>query len=278
MARIVPPTHTHEGLHSGPPMYRRGASIVAAAITVGAILPACRDEDGGRVVLAVSNEARVPDDVDALEILVERGGASRFAQRYVLQRGQPLPGTLAVENESVSRDPVTVTVRVQRSDQPGTWRITRKARFSFAKEKTKLLRLPLRYVCLDVVCEADATCIGGVCGSPDVDVDALPDFGSNEEVLGPPEGVKDTTCFDAEACLSGAMEVAVDGCTFVPGAAAGSFNVGLRWKAAALTVVLEPDPQEGYSATSELVTLSSGACAAVTSGDASVVVSTACPS
>jgi hypothetical protein len=161
------------------------------ALLAAAFLPvwACEPTPPTALILALKSEPSVTLEVDAFEVVVARPGATSFAEHYPLGPGgaAQLPGTLTLtpHPDDQASDPFVVTLRGRKN---GFVVIERKARLSFAEEKTKVLRLPLTYPCFrQAPCADDKTCIAGVCLSYEVDVDSLPDLSS----------LLDDGCFDA---------------------------------------------------------------------------------
>lgn len=254
--------------------FRASASGALWALGLTAALSSsCAAKKPTAVVVALSTEGRVPSEVDAIEMVVTRGGSSRFEQVYALPKDATVPGTIALTDDG-GDGPVTVTLRAQRG---GKEVILRKATVGFASEKTKLLRMPLRYSCWTFPCPGDQTCVGGTCQTPDVAVESLPDFSDATPVLVPRGGA----CVDEEACVAGAQELASAGsktCAFAA-PQGGQFNVVMRWKFAPdHPVIVETDPVEGYTYDGKTITLSGGLCRALDEGRITTVgVSTACP-
>jgi hypothetical protein len=101
-----------------------------------------------------------------------------------------LPGTLALYPESQDELSTPVLV-VLEGKAGGVTKISRRARMSFVKEKSKLLRLELAAACLGVDCsqaatgQADQTCVDGKCDKIAVDAETQPDFSTPEEAIDP---------------------------------------------------------------------------------------------
>ena len=254
-----------------------GASLVALA---SASVGGCAKKKATAIVVAVQSEAPIPKEVDSIEIQVDRGDSTPFFQSYDLTStdGQAhLPGTLALSKQESedSSTPVTVTIRARLGG--GNARVVRQAKLGFIDEKTKLLRMPLRYSCLDfpTACEQGQTCVGGECKAADVDVATLPDFEDKLVAFLPSQG----SCFDesVRGCFANPTPIAlaagaVQNCQLDLGAAGNSnLNVGLHWASAidsAQFNTVDQDPSEGWQfvpGSTSKIQLSPGLCAAVQS-------------
>jgi hypothetical protein len=171
-----------------------GASLIALAVSSAG---GCAKKKATAIVVAVQSEAPIPKEVDSLEIQVDRGDSTPFFQTYDLTTVDGtahLPGTLALSKQESegAGTPVTVTIRARLGS--GKTRVVRQAKLGFIDEKTKLLRMPLRYSCLDfpTACDQGQTCVGGECKTADVDVSTLPDFADKLVAYLPSQG----SCFD----------------------------------------------------------------------------------
>lgn len=182
-------------------MLRSPLSILLAA---SVLLGACASKEATGVVVAVTSEVPVPEEVNELIIEVKSEGDQRFNETYSIvpkdqisgdNRQTTLPGTITVHPKEDALDaPVTVTVKAKLSN--GENRFVRKATVRFVEEKQKLLRMPLRFACMDfpTVCREDETCKAGACVPATVDLDQEPDF-EEEQVFSRPGA-----CFDRVAC------------------------------------------------------------------------------
>lgn len=159
----------------------------------------CANKEPTALTIAVSSEISVPDEIARLEIKVSATGESRFNRRYVLGEGgdATLPGTLTISKDldTESDDPVHVVVIARYKDD--RVRVLREAVVGFTEEKTKLLRMPLRFSCLDFedVCDPGKTCRGGSCVSAEIDAEELDDYDDSHVFA------KDGACFDRDACI-----------------------------------------------------------------------------
>lgn len=230
-------------------------------------LGACGDKKATAIVVAVSTEGRVPEDVSELEIAVERDGQPRFSKSYLMPSDTRVPGTLTLtRDDEDSKSPARVVIRAKDASSK-TWRVVREARVGFSEEKTKLLRMPLRFSCFDAAdCAAGSTCVGGECQDSAVDVETLPEFAGNDAL----SRTKDQGgCFDEAKCLSTWQEIpraAVGAdCSFAAPARVGSFNVLVEWSASkGRRVVLDADAREGFTTNGDRIVLAPGVCKALT--------------
>ena len=265
-------------------------SLTALALLGIATSLSCADEQPTAIVIAVSSEARMPTEIDKITILAKRAGEERFSQLYEFSTEEILlPGTLTLQKPEDAKASESITIRVearsQSDDQP---KMVRESTMGYVENKTKLLKMPLRYSCWKFDdCPDGKVCIGGQCAAPPVDVNSLPEFESNDKLIvvakgdGPGQG-----CFDSEYCLAPEklqpVQFNADKCIFELGSAIApaKLNVAMTWLDVAPEnpVVVEPnDKTEGYTLSNTTVTLSKGLCDAVNQGKASLSVSTACP-
>jgi len=235
-------------------------------------------------VVALSSEVPVPDEVEVVDIEVKRGAKRTFFQRYDLEAGTRIPGTLTLKplsSEDTSA-PIVVTVRAW---SEGKEILLRKASTTFVEEKQKLLRMPLRYSCYEFpeVCGEGKTCKGGSCVDQGVPSQTLPDVVEEQ-------GAGQATCFDDQdsGCMLGRTDVTftaeqlkagnceIDLAKANPDPSKpidpGSLNLMALWSQArdqGHPTVLDLDLAEGWSFVGEsktLVRLADGLCKAVQNG------------
>lgn len=180
------------------------ALLSALALALGALLPpACADDPATSIVVAISSEAAIPKEIDSLSIQITRGDRTRFARSYEVDPTTgtaKLPGTLTVQ-PGEDEDP-DAPVKIQIIGNVRDLQVVlRSATAAFVEGKQKLLRIALRYSCLDapLTCETGQTCIGGRCASDFVNTARLPDLGGGE--VFPTEG--SDGCFDASEGATG---------------------------------------------------------------------------
>lgn len=286
----------------------RGRRIVFAVMktwlylllaSTSALMTSCRDNPSTAVVVAIQSEAPVPDEVNELTIEVKQGNEDRYSEVYkvVPSRAQvdgprttELPGTITIYPSDPDEvgEPVLVRVRARLANGGGD-RLVRQAQLRFVEEKQKLLRMPLRFACLDfpTVCGPDQTCKAGACVSDRVDLEQQPDF-SETQVFARPGA-----CFDREACGDAARTVPVaaafaglpegdctvpiaqlaaqvpesqgDRATVVARIQEGRFNFGFTWVAnpTGKWTVVDQDEDDGWQftdASRQSVRLSRGLC------------------
>lgn len=270
-------------------------SLVLAATTL-AITPGCTERKATAMVVAVSSEIAVPDEVDHLEIHVSSLGASKFDRTYRLGTSgdASLPGTLVIspDDETDPSTPVKVSVVAKYHDT--RVRVLREAIVAFSEEKQRLLRMPLRFSCLDFeeVCGEGATCRGGACVPSTVDIESLPEFDDTQVFA------KEGTCFDRAACIpkdltedmtdylrahaaNGQCEFSIDelraeidtrhtnDTTAPPAIGASAFNLGYVWtkNASAKWTAVDMDADEGWhfehDANGDRIVLAEGMCRAL---------------
>ena len=276
------------------PMLSRGLFAAIPMMVLAVSGPGCGSKKPTALVVAVSSEANVPKEIDGFEIEVRRGDSTPFFHAYGIGKDSPearLPGTITLAaRDGEGSQATTIVIRASLG---GKTRVLRQATLSFSDQKTRLLKMPLRYSCLDFPdeCAPGTSCHGGECAPDAVDVATLPEF-SPELVFGT-QG--DATCFDDRltSCLASLQEVDVTALAATPTCqvavppSAGpiaKLNVAFHWKRSndpQKLTVLDVDPQEGwsYTANKDGFSLSRGLCAAVKSGAVTrVVYSTQCDS
>ncbi|MFO0660857.1 MAG: hypothetical protein U0165_13645 [Polyangiaceae bacterium] len=170
----------------------------AALVPLSAsLLASCADKKATSLTVAISSEAAIPEEIDEMSVEVMRGTDPHFAEVYPLKissDGPRLPATLTLkplESQNPS-DPITIRIRANINKQQV---VLRTATIGFVEEKSKLLRLPLRYSCYDfpIDCGEGKSCIGGACQSNAVNAAALPEVDTTD--VFPSAG--STGCFNA---------------------------------------------------------------------------------
>lgn len=258
----------------------KSGALCLSSIALALAMGSCADEQPTALVVAISSEAKVPVEVDRMDLTITRGGSQKYHREYNLRKGDRLPGTLTLSrgDDSSAVVDITVRARLENGESKKTWRVVRRAILGFSDEKTKLLRMPLRYSCFDFpeICKDNETCIGGVCKSAVVNVEELPEFETNDQVvkeLDPTKAPKEGSdeCFVPEVCLAAAVPFAhVKGeCSYPVNFDSGHGNLAMRWAATpGRLVVLDQDPEEGYTIKDKVATLSAGLCLALDDGRA----------
>lgn len=191
-----------------PKLSRGGSLVFATAAVLWISAPGCASKKPTELMVAVSSEGTVPKEIDGLEVEVQRGDSTPFFQIYSLDPASAtagLPGTIALSNgDGSDSSPVTVVIR---GTMAGKRRVLRQATLGFSENKTKLLKMPLRYSCFDfpTMCDPGTSCKGGECAPDAIDVATLPDF-SPDQVFGVQGS---SACFDDRLteCLTAKTEV-----------------------------------------------------------------------
>ncbi len=288
-------------------------------------LTACGSKGATGVVVAVTSEVPVPEEVNELIIEVKSEGSSRFNETYRIvpdaeRGGDPkkasLPGTITLKPEDGAEVDGFMTITVKAKLSNGENRFVRKATMKFVEEKQKLLRMPLRFACMDfpTVCRDDETCKAGACVPATVDLEQEPEFEETQIFS------RAGACFDRAACGDAKYTVPVAEAFAQAGTAdcslsleelaarvpqdkspeereamaadirKGKFNFGFVWAAnkTGKWTVVDQDPEEGWvfaDASRSRVRLSRGLCdvvqGKVTRADKSalfskVIINTAC--
>ncbi|HKU37888.1 MAG TPA: hypothetical protein VJR89_07070, partial [Polyangiales bacterium] len=173
------------------------------------------DDDGadGGLVVRLESDLALPKDLDLLRVEVTQNG------QLLLQKERDLPDAYAMPLEfqiTPTGDSSDVLVRAV-GYKYGEPRIERSAILSVPTDRTALLTLPLRFVCLGRVnadgassCGEEQTCRAGECGTARESSAALPIY--DARALAEP-GLHDAAapeCLDVMACFEGASEVDVD--------------------------------------------------------------------
>jgi hypothetical protein len=260
--------HLFLPIHGDKPMKSLINKLFAGAFAVGVgSLVSCSSGDDSSIMVAITSEAPVPESVKTIQILVESKGEVRYQQTYdtLATDVVRLPGTIAFTRklDSESNEPisVTITATVFSKNEQGTGitqkHIVRRSTLRFSEGKQKLLRMPIRFACLDFGCPTGQTCAAGACVDSSVEVDDLPDL-ENEKVSG-----DNKECFDNTKCVQKNEPASF---TFEEFAAANAFNpadctvtnltpntrnvnVGMVWADNPLKkwTVVEYDPIEGWA-------------------------------
>lgn len=237
---------------------RTRASLATLALVGSSVFLACKDEPATAVVLAISTEGFVPRDLGQLEVTVIRGSDTRFEQTYVLPKETRLPGTLTLAKADDQDGPITIELRG--SQENAAPHVFRRATLGFVDGKTKLLRMPLRYVCYGAAdCGIGQTCKGGTCTKDTVDVETLPDFTDGDGALGTAQ-----SCFDEDKCFAQPTPVTLSGCSASVPEGTPVGVVFAKWPDRRVGLV--EDPAEGYTRTGGTIQLAQGVCDAVKGG------------
>jgi hypothetical protein len=245
----------------GPGYFRRVALTGVLGAIAAAVAPSCSAEPATAITLAIASDADVPTEIDAISIEIKRGTRITFAQAYKVDHTSGrtrLPGTLSLElhPDEEPDAPIKLTVRANLAAEQV---LLRTATMSFVEGKSKLLRVQLRYSCIDFpkACGEGQTCLGGACASDFVDTARLPDFTGASAFPKVSEG----GCFDPSDLACAAERIPIGdlgafadaGCAFdtssAPGFRPEALNVFAIWAAQGdkgHPVVLDQDAQEGW--------------------------------
>jgi len=218
--------------------------VLAAAATTAT---GCSVDKKTQITVALSSETEIPKELDEfyIRVISTRTGEIRFEHSYTAEDGHVFPTTLAVipYDEDSLGSPVSVYLEGRKN---GSAFLVRQSIASYVKDRNILLTMALRMACFQFKdCGPSATCAGGQCVDAKVDTSKAVDF-EDRYVFG-----DKGTCFDEQACLSGAAEVTVQG------------NVAVRWAAAPerLLGLEADDAQEGWVRVApDQGKLSQGAC------------------
>lgn len=257
-----------------------GLAVLAAVLAT----PSCADKPATAITVAITSEASVPTEIDAISLEIHRGTTLVFARSYQVDpvtRQARIPGSLTVSQE----DEESKTIRVQlRAEQKGEQVLLRSATTSFVEEKNKLLRLVLRYSCVDFpkACDAGQTCLGGKCADEYIDPAKLPDTPDDSGKIFPT--VSQGGCFDISDKKCAADRISIDdlsafaaaGCVFDTKSSTAfkqeNLNVFAFWnnqKDQGHPVVVDHDPAEGWeyaAGSTSSFQLAPGLCDQVKSG------------
>ncbi len=139
-------------------------------------LASCADRAPTAIVVAVSSDLRVPEELSSVH--VEVGGAActsaSCTHDFALDGSAAIavPFSFAVLPAG-SGGPLALVVRGR--DGAGADRVVRRVETSFVAERTLLLSVTLERACLDAAaCPGSSTCIAGACASAAVDPASLP--------------------------------------------------------------------------------------------------------
>ncbi len=200
-------------------------AVVCSTLLCAWCASACSDPDRGEVLLVVSTDLALPDDLNWLEWTIVQAGQAPKTGGIALDRADSLPATLAIVAGNVGSRTVQVHLAAKTGGDHGVVRVERDARFTVPVHGQMMLAMPLSWLCSDVnqpeACAEGTTCDAGSCVSADsVLVKDLPSHSA--------------TCFDVLGCtLVGrstkqAPDLDGEDCVLKPSAVLGSpLNVAL---------------------------------------------------
>lgn len=271
----------------------RRAVALAGVLAALALTPSCQEREVSSITLAITSEASVPREIDGISLEVRRGDRPMFARSYGIDpvsRQARIPGSLTLKLHP-DEDPGERIRVVLRAELKQEQVVLRSATTTFVEGKNKLLRITLRYSCLDYpkLCKAGETCLGGRCQDEFINPATLPETPPEAQIF---PTINQTGCFDDrdEQCgkwqqaLQDLAAFAAEGCKFSVVGEQDKLNVFALW-AVQLNqghpVVLDQDKQEGWffdEESSGVVRLSEGLCEQVQQGKIShIFYNFACP-
>lgn len=237
---------------------RSGYTWLGAAALGLALAPACATEEPGAIMVAVQTDLVAPKDVAAVGLYITSDGKPVFGDvRETAPNGEVrFPATIAVIGDK-DRPSAVVRVRAIAFSKEGKVRILRDAITTVPRQRTALLRAPLRWInegsgegtrpdavqtaslrTLDAfgspptirsTCQnPDETFIDGACKDAHVDSEALPEYRA-EDVFG--GGSADGTggqCFDVKACFASAQWLTLDDACTAPEEGEASLAIAVR--------------------------------------------------
>jgi hypothetical protein len=202
-------------------------------------------EPHGELVIAVSTDMAMPQQIDNVAVQVLMRGTVVFDQNYAVgsgAEGTMIPATLTLASGS-RRDPVTVRVSGQKR---GRWRTYREATTTVPVDRSAMLRMPVQWLCdesakaipfrdasgvtriqMASACDAGNTCVAGQCVPTLIDEPMLPDFAA-PEVFGGAERPENGECFDTIPCMAAGSIVEPDEDCTVEAPDGDAVNVALR--------------------------------------------------
>lgn len=234
----------------------------------------CNESDShGELVVALSTDMAMPQQIDNLYVLVQMRGLTVFDSMYPVGSGSQdsmIPATLTLVSGS-RRDPVTIRVSGQKR---GKWRTYREATTTVPTDRSALLRMPVQWLCDESAkavtyrdqngvtqirmlsaCEDGNTCIAGKCLPSLIHERNLPDY-KPEDVFGGSSTPERGQCFDTIPCMAAGSVVVPDADCTVQKPGGDAVNVALRVTNDGICdattgticfVPLDEDPAEGWS-------------------------------
>lgn len=252
-----------------------GASVLATGF-VAAFGSASCSTPATEVVAGFTTQIQVPKELKSVAVIVTNGGRNVFCRGYKVDEGLVrLPSTLGVvpdeDRDGIPPEPVNVNVIGLRTPLSDTFdldcfleppddatkdevMIVRRASLQYTEERILYVPMPLKESCADVDCEANQTCVGGLCESSTLDGSKLAEY-RDELIFG-----SSNTCFSPDFCMPKATtRLAVlsdpDTCTFhfpvppdtePPPTMAGALNVEVLYQTGG-TEILDLDDREGFT-------------------------------
>jgi hypothetical protein len=147
---------------SGHAIFRLGFARVALSflLTCAALCACSADEVAPtQIVVTVSSDFTVPDELDSVAIKVDHNSASSMAATADLS-DKPLPRSIGLVYQGGPTGPITVIVT---GSLKGKVVVERKVATSFVLHTTSLISVSLDRACAQVSCGTGTTCIDGTC-------------------------------------------------------------------------------------------------------------------
>jgi sugar lactone lactonase YvrE len=195
--------------------------LVTALVCLCALvlmLIGCRDDAAptGGIMIVVETDLGVPKDLDRVDLIVTRRGATLRSDQITLSPAKLLPTNIELRADREGGAPVTIQA-VGRKD--GRARIVREAVTTIPAARLATLHMPLNYLCdataveakpgeVTSTCAAGLTCVQGVCAPSAVSEESLPTFAPSTPA--PANAATDTSCFDVTKCFATANELPLD--------------------------------------------------------------------
>jgi hypothetical protein len=151
--------------------------VASSAACAGATKPA-----PGEVLVVVTTDMAVPEDIDTLRwSATSGGGTTPFKTRTLALTASSLPGTLAVVSGPETTGPVLVQIDALSGGTTGVVRVHREAELTaLPRAGVKRLSMALDWLCSDAnpvrPCASGMTCVAGACATASVDPATLPDY------------------------------------------------------------------------------------------------------
>jgi hypothetical protein len=228
---------------------RTGQYVVGAlAVAGGLCLIGCGGDvqRKGEIVLAVSTDMAIDDDLDRVDVIVERESGKIYTQTvdlYPRESGLFTPGTYAIVAGDRDNETVKVSLVARRNKEA---RLVRELVTTLPTSRVAMVPMPLQWLCEGTAtskgdhseCYADAkdkdeTCNLGRCASSEVDSSDLEELDPKQLYAGydtAEEAAANGACFDVVRCFDDSepvTQIDLDECSFERPAGAKQLNVGL---------------------------------------------------
>ncbi|RLB51650.1 MAG: hypothetical protein DRJ42_16420 [Deltaproteobacteria bacterium] len=153
------------------------------------------------VIIALDTDFDVPAEVDSFVVTVTAPDARTQVARATLGPGEsPLPRATGVLHTTGPLGPFTAVAEALLG---GTVVATRRARFTFVAEQTRVLEMHFLRSCQGVSCGAEESCDASGCRSVDIDPMEMPPYGGTIPGIGRGDGGVDSG-------MDGGPDVGVD--------------------------------------------------------------------